>query len=242
MHHCDLGGKIGEEQGLLDRGIAAAHHHDLLVPIEKAIAGGARRHTEALVGLFGRKSEPARLGAGRKDHRLRKIDIAGIATYAERPSSEIEARRMIGDKLGADMGRLFLHLLHQPRTLDHLGKARVVLHIGGDGELAAGLDALDEDRLQHGARSIDRSRVAGRAGADDHELGVDGLPHIIPSEQPVQSNRCPQSTSAGAGAKLALFSECEKSYASCATLGLRFPPNEASNRARNIISAIRVVV
>ena len=101
---------------------------------------------------------------------------------------------MIGDKPGADMGRLFLHLLHQPRTLDHLGKARVVLHIGGDGELAAGLDALDEDRLQHGARSIDRSRVAGRAGADDHELGVDGLPHIIPSEQPVQSNRCPQST------------------------------------------------
>jgi hypothetical protein len=41
---------------------------------------------------------------------------------------------------------------------------------------------------------------------------------------------------------LALFSECEKSYASCATLGLRFSPDEASQQARNIISAMRVVV
>ena len=49
----------------------------------------------------------------------------------------------IGDDLGAHMLRLSLHLLHQPRPLDHLGKARIVLHIGGDGQLAAGLDTLD---------------------------------------------------------------------------------------------------
>ncbi len=84
---------------------------------------------------------------------------------------------MIGDESGADLGRLFPHLLHQPRTLDHLGEARIVLHIGCDGELAAGLNALDEDRLQHGARRIDRGGVAGGAGADNHEFGVDRLRH-----------------------------------------------------------------
>ena len=67
---------------------------------------------------------------------------------------------------------LLLHLLHQPGALDDVGEAGIVLHIGGDGELAAGLDALDQDRLQHGAGGIDRGRIAGRAGADDDDLGV----------------------------------------------------------------------
>ena len=56
-------------------------------------------------------------------------------------------------------------------------KPGIVLDVGGDGELAAGLDALDQDRLQHGARRIDGGRVAGRARADDDDLGVGGLAH-----------------------------------------------------------------
>ena len=79
--------------------------------------------------------------------------------------------------LGADMLGLLLHLLHQPGALDDVGKARIVLDVGGDGELAAGLDALDQDRLEHGARGIDRGGVAGRAGADDHDFGVGSFGH-----------------------------------------------------------------
>ena len=71
----------------------------------------------------------------------------------------------------------FCHLLHQPGALDDLGEARIVLDVGGDGELAAGLHALDQDRLEHGARRIDRGGVAGRAGADDDELGVGNFGH-----------------------------------------------------------------
>ena len=84
---------------------------------------------------------------------------------------------MIGDDLGADVLGLLLHLLHQPRALDDLGEARVVLDVGGDGELAAGLDALDQDRIQHGAGGIDRGRVAGGSGADDDDFRVGGLAH-----------------------------------------------------------------
>jgi hypothetical protein len=56
--------------------------------------------------------------------------------------------------------------------LDDVGEARVILDIGGDGELAAGLGALDQDRLEHGAGGIDRGGVTGGAGADDDDFGV----------------------------------------------------------------------
>src|SRR6202142_1287664 len=84
---------------------------------------------------------------------------------------------MIVDQPGADMLGLLEHLLHQPGTLDDVGEAGIVFHVGGDGELAAGLDALDQDRFQHGTRGIDRGGVAGRTRADDPDLGVGRLWH-----------------------------------------------------------------
>ena len=85
---------------------------------------------------------------------------------------------------------LLLHLLHQPGALDDVGEARIVLDVGGDGELAARLDALDQDRLQHGARGIDRGGVAGRAGADDDKLGVGGLRPLVASLEPGKLSVC----------------------------------------------------
>ena len=82
------------------------------------------------------------------------------------------------DDLGADMLRLLEHLFHQPRTLDRIGKARIVFDIGGDHQLAALFKAGDQNRLQHGARGIDRGRVAGGAGTDDEHLGVAGR-HVV---------------------------------------------------------------
>src|SRR5262249_39137673 len=73
--------------------------------------------------------------------------------------------------------RLLLHLLHQPGALDDIGKARVIFDVGGDGELAARLDALDQDRLQHGAGSIDRRRISRWPRTDDDDLGMDGSGH-----------------------------------------------------------------
>ena len=117
--------------------------------------------------------------AGGKDDGLRQIDVAAVAGQAERALPEFELGHQIGNDLGADMGRLLLHLLHQPRTLNHVGKTGIVFHVGGDGELAAGLDALDQDRLQHRARGIHRGGVTGRAGTDNDDLGVDRGRHRV---------------------------------------------------------------
>jgi hypothetical protein len=55
------------------------------------------------------------------------------------------------------------HLLHQPGTLDDIGEARIVLDIGRDHQLAAGLEARDQHRLEHRPGGVDRGRVAGGA-------------------------------------------------------------------------------
>src|SRR5579859_1617595 len=72
---------------------------------------------------------------------------------------------------------LCCHLLHEPGTLDHIGETRIVLHVGGDRELAARLQAGHQDRRHAGSRGIDRSRVASRAGADDQDARAMGLGH-----------------------------------------------------------------
>ena len=177
VHDRDLGGKIGEEQCLFDRGIAAADHDHFLVAIEEAVAGRAGRHAIAFEFLFGGQIEPARLRAGRDDERVGEIDVAGIADQLEGPLRQFHLVHVVGDDAGADMLGLRLHLLHQPGSLDDVGEAGIVLDVGGDRELAAGLHALNQDRLQHGARGIDGGGVAGRSRADDHDFGVGRLCH-----------------------------------------------------------------
>ena len=55
-----------------------------------------------------------------------------------------------------------------------LGEARIVLDVGRDGHLPAGLVALDDHRLEHGARGIDGGGVAGGPGAQDDDFGMLG--------------------------------------------------------------------
>ena len=71
------------------------------------------------------------------------------------------------------MGGLLLHLLHQPRALDDVGKAWIVFHVGSDGELAAGLDSLNQHGFEHRAGGVDRGGVTSRARTDDDDFGVD---------------------------------------------------------------------
>ena len=92
MHDRDLGGEVGEEQRFLDRGVAAADHQHLLAAIEEAVAGGAGRDAVALELLLGRQIEPARLRAGREDHGVGDVDVAGIAVEPERPLRQVERR------------------------------------------------------------------------------------------------------------------------------------------------------
>ena len=74
---------------------------------------------------------------------------------------------------------LGLHLLHQPGALDDIGEAGVVLDIGGDGHLAAGLDALHQYRLQVRPGGVDRRRIPRGPGPDDQNPATVHLAHLV---------------------------------------------------------------
>jgi DNA-binding Lrp family transcriptional regulator len=139
---------------------------DRLAAIEEAVAGGAGRDAEALERLLAGQAEPLRLRARGQHDGIGEIDGAAIALGAERAGGEVEPRDVVEDDLATDGAGVRLHLHHQLGALDHL-LADPVLDIGGDGELTARLDALNDDRLQHGARGVDSRGVAGGAGPDD---------------------------------------------------------------------------
>ena len=87
--------------------------------------------------------------------------VAAIADERRRAGlSKSTSTMMSLTNLRADMLGLGLHLLHEPGALDDVGKAGIVFDIGGDGQLAAGLQTGDHYRLQHCPRRVDRGRIA----------------------------------------------------------------------------------
>ncbi len=176
MDQRDLRGEVGQEQRLFDRGVAAADHHDLLAAIEEPVAGGAGRDAEALEMLFAGQTQPFRLRPGGQDHGIGGVDRAAVGLRGEGAFRQVDGDDDVGDDLGADGLGMCFHPDHQVRALN-LGVAGPVLDLRGDRQLAAGLDALDQDRFQHGAAGIDAGGIAGRARADDQDLAVTCLGH-----------------------------------------------------------------
>ena len=102
--------------------------------------------------LFGWQTEPTRLGSGAYNQGVARICLAAITFESKWPDAEINFDNLVHNNVSPDIGRLTLHLLHQPRPLDWICKAWIVLDICGDRQLAARLNTLNEHWFQHGAR------------------------------------------------------------------------------------------
>ena len=176
----DMRGKVGQKQRLFHRRIAAADHHHLLAAIEEAVAGGAGGNAEALEMLFRRQAKPFCLCAGRQNDGVSGIGGAGIGLCGERAAGQVQRCDMVRNHLGPHRLGMGLHPDHQIGTHD-MGVARPVLDLGRDRQLAARLDALHQDRVQHGACRVDGGRIARRAGADDQNPGMPCLAHDRPA-------------------------------------------------------------
>ena len=170
---------VGHVERFLDRGIAAADHDHLLAAVEEAVAGRAGGDPLPLQQLLGRQVQPARLRAGRDHERVAEIEVPPSPIRRNGRCGKVDLDDMVPHHLRADMLGLLLHLLHQPGALDDVGEAGIILDVGGDGELPAGLDALDDDRRHAGAGGIDGGGEAGRAGAEDEHAGGMGGGHEI---------------------------------------------------------------
>ena len=171
VHQVDLVGEPGEERGLFERGVAAADDRDLLLLEERAVAGGAPRDAVARQAGLVVEAELAVGGAGRVDDGEGLVHVAVADGDALDVAVELELGDVVVDDLGAEALGLLLHLHHQVGAHDALGEAGEVLDLGGLHQLAAELDgARDEQRLQVGARGVDRGGVARRTRSDDDDL------------------------------------------------------------------------
>ena len=78
----------------------------------------------------------------------------------------------------AKAGGLLLHVLDQIGTLDALGPAGKILDQRGDGELASGFVALENQRVEPGASGVDGGGESGAAGAKNN--CVANIGHVFP--------------------------------------------------------------
>ena len=83
---------------------------------------------------------------------------------------ELDPVDVVGDEAGPEALGLGAELGHHLRPHDPLGVARVVLDVGRVLQLAAPLEALEDERLEVGAGRVERRRVAGGAAADDDHV------------------------------------------------------------------------
>ena len=172
--HRHLRGEAGQEERLLQRGVAAAHHGDLPVAEEEAVAGGAGAHPAAAELLLGLQAEPQCGGAGGDDH---GIGLVLVVAHPEpmRALAEVDPGHVLVEQLAAEALGLVAEELHQLRPLDARGEAGVVLHVRGDHQLAERRVAGEDDRLQVRAGRVDGGGQAGGPGPDDRELVMAGI-------------------------------------------------------------------
>src|SRR5262249_47423263 len=154
---------------LLHRRVAAADDRNLFAFEEEAVTRRAATHATRLQALFIRKTQPHRARARRHDDRVRCELLLG-GPQMERPAGKVNAHDIAHDRLRAEALGLRLELVHHLRPQDAFLEARIVLHVAGDHQLAAGLLALEDHRAQIGARRVDGGGVAGWPRADDRYI------------------------------------------------------------------------
>ncbi|MNS98675.1 hypothetical protein D3C72_1330470 [compost metagenome] len=85
---------------------------------------------------------------------------------------------MVEDDLGLEALGVLLHALHQRRAGQAMGVARPVVDFGGGGQLAAGLHAGDQQRLEVGTGGIHRGAVTGWAGTENDDARMTYFRHV----------------------------------------------------------------
>ena len=162
----DLLGEAREEERFFHGGVAATDDRDLETACEEAVAGGAGADAVADEGLLGGKAEPARGRAGGDDERAGEDDVLADGELEGR-LADVDGGEMAEGDLGTEARGLLLHVVDELGALDAVGPAREIFDQCGEGELAAGLVAFEDERLEVGAGGVDGGGQPGAAGAED---------------------------------------------------------------------------
>ena len=172
----DVRGDVGEVQGFLDRGVAAADHGHGLVAVEEAVTGGAAGDALALELFFRFQSQVHGRGAGGDDQGVAGV-AAAVAGQFVGLAAEVHLVDVVENELGVEAFGMLAHAFHQPRALQAFRVAGPVVHFRGGHELPALFHTGDQHRLQVGARGIDGGGVAGGAGSENQKAAMFAFTH-----------------------------------------------------------------
>ena len=172
-----LRGEAGQEERLFEGGVAAADDDDLLVAEEEPVTGGAGGHAVAeQPGLAGHVQHERPGPGGHDQGPGRDVGLAVAVDVGPDP----EGRELTGRPWSPCGSRTWPRSAppgpgsaHELGADDAVDEARVVLDLGGEHQLAAGLVAggrrlaLDHQGLQVGPGRVDGGGEPGRARPED---------------------------------------------------------------------------
>lgn len=163
-------GEMREKVRFFAGGVAAAENGDFDIAVKRAVTGGAGADTFASEEVFlaGNASD-ARGRAGCDDDGF-GLDFSRGQFYPIRSRGEIDRLDGVGLNAGAEFFGLLAHVVCEGESVDAVGKSGEVFNVGGDGELSAGLSALDDEGAEICAGGINAGGETGASGADDDEI------------------------------------------------------------------------
>ncbi len=167
-----LVGELGQEDTLFQGAIAAADHGHILAAEEEAVARATIADAAADVFRLAGHCQMLRRRSGGHDDRFGAVRLAMGFHGEGRAVQKIDLGHLFVDHPRAEMLGLPAHQLNHLRAGRRgLGvkQAGVILYLAGEGNLAAELQAGEDDRFQQRPRGINSRRQSGRAGANDHD-------------------------------------------------------------------------
>src|SRR4029077_10859169 len=156
VNQMDFAGISRKKVGLFHGGIAAADYGDGLAAEKIAIASRAGGKAMADQFFFAFQPQQAARSPGGDDQSRRFIGIFS-GDDLERALADVDFGYSSGFELRAEFLRLLAHVFDELRPHDAVGEPGIILNVGSEGKLAAGLVPVQNERFQVGARSVNRS-------------------------------------------------------------------------------------
>src|SRR5258708_1165963 len=159
------------------RGLPATTHRPASTAMEDTVPGRAARYTLGAKPRLGLGAEIRGRGTGGDDASVAGV-LAIVAEEAKRTLEQFDAIDMVEHDVGIKSFGMTAHAVHESRPLEGLDVPGPIVHIGGGHELAALLQAGDQQGMAVGSRRISCGGVPCGTRPQDEEWTVPVDAHV----------------------------------------------------------------